>query len=143
MAHLERSVAALRIMGDDLIPDEITRMLGCAPTFGQIKGEKLTGRKASTCRIAKSGMWCLNSVDREPENLDGQIEEILSKLSTSEDIWNGISNRFKVDLFCGLFLGSSNEGLSISPKSLAALGLRGIELDLDIYGSSNEEETLP
>lgn len=141
MAHLKRTVATLRIMGDDLRPDEITRMLGCEPTFSQIKGEELIGRKTGFVRIAKFGMWQLQATDREPGNLDEQIEELLDKLSGSVDNWNDISNKFEIDLFCGLFLARSNEGLSISPKSLAALGGRSIELDLDIYGSSDEEET--
>lgn len=31
-----------------------------------------------------------------------------------------------------------NEGLSTTPESLAALGLRRIELGLDIYGSDDQ-----
>jgi len=46
----------------------------------------------------------------------------------------GAFMRFEVDIFCGLFMGSSNEGLSLSPRTLSALGQCGIELGLDIYG---------
>jgi len=42
---------------------------------------------------------------------------------------------YKIDLFCGLFMGGSNEGISISPESMVALGLRHMELGLDIYGA--------
>jgi hypothetical protein len=41
MAQLDRSVAALRITGDALSPDVITRSLGCEPTSAQPKGEEL------------------------------------------------------------------------------------------------------
>jgi hypothetical protein len=143
MAQLKRSIATLRIMGDELIPDEITRILGCEPSRAQSKGEELIGHKTGSIRIAKIGMWRLDSAKREPENLDDQIEELLCRLNNSVDIWTTLSNKFKVDMFCGLFLGSSNEGLSISPKSLSALGARGIELDLDIYGFRDEVDIIP
>jgi DNA-binding NtrC family response regulator len=40
----------------------------------------------------------------------------------------------------GLFMGSGNEGLSISSKTLAALGLRSIELSLDIYSIDDDSD---
>jgi len=138
MAELNRSAAALRIMGDDLNPEDITRILGCQPTCKQIKGEELVGRKTGTIRIAKFGMWSLESISRQPGNIDAQIQELLGKLSPSIETWNEISSRFEVDLFCGLFMDRSNEGISISAKSMTDLGIRGIELDLDIYGTTED-----
>jgi hypothetical protein len=77
-------------------------------------------------------MWRLCAADREPEGLDGQIAEVLSKLTDDVSVWNAIAERYKLDLFCGLFMNERNEGLSISPLSLSALGLRHIELGLDM-----------
>lgn len=134
MAQLKRTVITLRIIGDDLIPDEISEMLCCIPTQAQTKGESLVGKVTGKVRIAEFGMWRLEASESEPENLDGQIEEILCKLSIDLDVWSEIGKRFEVDIFCGLFMGNGNEGLSLSPRTLSALGQRGIELGLDIYG---------
>ena len=79
-------------------------------------------------------MWRLHSTDREPESLDGQIEEILGKLTGEIETWQALTRRFRIDFFCGLFMGSGNEGLDISPGVLLALGQRGIKLALDVYG---------
>jgi hypothetical protein len=133
MAHLQKSVVTLRISGDDLIPEEITTLLGASPTHAQIKGQEIVGRKTGKVRIAKSGLWRLCASDRKPEDMDGQIQEILNQMTSDLTIWQNIAKRFKIDLFCGLFLGSSNEGMMLSPQSLSALGVRGIELGLDIY----------
>ncbi len=133
MAQLERSVVCLRIMGDALVPDEITKLLGSHPTYSQINGETLVG-KTGISRKATFGMWQMSIEDSEPENLDGQIEGILAKLTDDLDVWLRIGERYELDLFCGLFMGVNNEGLSISPRTLVAIGQRGIELDLDIYG---------
>jgi hypothetical protein len=50
------------------------------------------------------------------------------------ETWKALTSRFRVDLFCGLFMSGGNEGLAISPGVLFALGQRGIELALDVYG---------
>ena len=79
-------------------------------------------------------MWSLHSTDHEPENLDRQIVELLGNLTSEMDVWQDLAHMYRVDLYCGLLVGSENDGLTVSPSSLAALGQRGIQLALDIYG---------
>jgi Domain of unknown function (DUF4279) len=133
MAQVQCSVATLRISGDNLDPAEISRRLGCEPSAAQTKGQQLVGKNTGRVRTAVTGMWRLFALEREPEDLDGQIAEILSKLTDDLEVWRSISATYHVDLICGLFMQGSNEGMSISPQSLSALGLRHIELGLDIY----------
>jgi hypothetical protein len=134
MAQMRRSVASLRIQGDDLIPAEVSELLGCAPTTSQRKGETIIGGTTGAKRVARTGHWHLRVAEQEPENLDGQIEEILAKLTGDLDTWRALRTAYRIDLFCGLFMEAGNEGLTISPESLVALGQRGIEFALDIYG---------
>lgn len=129
MAQLHRSVVTLRITGDDLIPDEITRLLGVAPTFAQSKGEKRVDRKFH----ARFGMWQLETAARIPADMDGQIQEILNQATNDLAVWQSLAKRYEIDLFCGLMMARSNEGISLSAQSIAALGERGIEVGLDIY----------
>jgi hypothetical protein len=139
MAQVQRSVVTLRIGGDDLLPDEISKLLGAKPTSEQTKGEKIVGRKTGRVRIAKMGMWRLEATDREPEDMNGQIQEILGQLTSDLEIWRTIGEKYQIDLFCGIFLGGSNEGLILSATSLRALGERGIEMGLDIYSGHDED----
>jgi len=139
MAQVKKSVVALRIAGDDLIPDEITALLGASPTRAQTKGDRIVGKKTGHVRIAKGGMWSLCASERQPEDMDGQIQEVLSQMSGDLAVWRSITENYHADLFCGLFMGGSNEGLTISAQSLAALGARGIEMGLDIYGGHDDE----
>jgi hypothetical protein len=140
MAQLDKSVVTLRISGDDLIPDEITKMLRASPTSAQAKGDKIVGKKTGHVRIANFGMWQLCAADRKPEDIDGQIHEILGQATDDLAIWRSIAKKYDLDLFCGLFMRVGNEGLSISAASLEALGIRGIELGLDIYEGDDEED---
>ena len=141
MAAIEKSLVTLRISGDTLIPAEITRLLGAAPTAAETKGDEIIGPKTGKRRIAKTGMWRLSAESREPEDIDAQIEELLSQLTVDLDVWHGIAAEWEIDLFCGLFMGESNDGLILSPRSLRALGERNIELQLDIYAPSVDEAT--
>ena len=124
-------------MGDDLVPVEVTALLGTSPTAAHIKGETgdhVVGPKVGDVRVARSGIWMLDAADREPEDMNGQIQELLSRMTSDLLVWLSITKRFRVDLFCGLWLTGSESGMTLSPKSLAALGERGIELGLCIYG---------
>jgi len=41
-------------------------------------------------------------------------------------------------MFCGLFVGNWNDGLSLSPEIMLALGQRRIVLNLDVYSGSDD-----
>jgi hypothetical protein len=133
MAQLYRSVAALRIAGDDLDPAEISQALGCEPSSAHCKGDKVTSPTSGVTGTRKTGLWCLEAPDREPENLDAQVAELLGRLSQSIETWQRIRDRYSIDLYCGFFMRERNEGLEISASSLAALAERGIALSLELY----------
>lgn len=142
MGENRLSVVALRIIGDDLVPDEITALLGSSPTQACAKGETgkhIVGPKVGGVKLARSGMWTLQASDREPEDMNSQIREILSRVKNDFSVWQSITRRFRVDLFCGLWMSGSESGLTLSPESLAALGQRGIELAMCIYGDNDDE----
>ena len=65
--------------------------------------------------------------------LDSQVEWILSRLTQDLAIWKDLTQRFKVDLFCGLFLERPNRGVSLRPDTLEQIAARGILLGFDIY----------
>ncbi len=144
MARILTSAVALRVIGEDLLPDQITALLGTKPTRAVVKGETgkhIVGPRVGDTRIARTGMWIVDVPDREPEDMNAQIHEVLSRMTDDLSVWKNITGRFRVDLFCGLWMAGSDNGMTLSPQSLAALGERGIELGLCIYGD-DEEETI-
>ena len=136
MAAIDRSVATLRLFGDDLDPEEITRILGKPPTRSERKGEVIRREGTGIERTARTGSWRLEVADRRPEDVDGQVAELLSALTTDVGVWQALASKYKVDLFVGLFMKDSNEGLSLSPTTLTKLGERGISIGFDIYDPS-------
>jgi len=137
MAAFDHSQVTLRFFGDDLLPDEISALLGATPTVSHHKGQELKGSQSGVVRVARTGNWRLEAERRETEDLEAQIFEILDQLTSDPAIWASLA-RFRPDLFCGLFMRSSNDGISLSPRVLLALGQRGIELGLDIYEAEEE-----
>lgn len=138
MGQFRSSQATLRVIGDALLPDEVTKLFGCEPTASQRKGERFVGQKTGSEWTAKTGMWRLEASEREPEELSAQVAELLGKLPGSMDVWARIRETSEIDLFVGLFMSSGNNGLSISPGQLLALGERGIELVMDVYDPSED-----
>lgn len=143
MSRAQWSTAVLRVFGDDLDPDEISALLGSRPSSFARKGERLAIGTAGRVRILKTGRWSLNAVDSRPEGVEAQIFAILDRLTGDMDIWRSLSDRYQLDMFCGVFMDSGNDNLSLSSKALFALGQRGIELELDIYDPVDEESAEP
>lgn len=132
MAALHETTMSLRFFGDELDPDEITAHLGGPPSVGRKKGDAwLT--KSGKERVARTGSWLLNAADCQPGDFDGQIAQLLGGLSNDLTVWNDLTTRCKADIFCGAFMQESNEGLSLSAKSMLDLGARRLSIGFDIY----------
>jgi hypothetical protein len=133
MPELARTKVALRVAGDDLDPQEVTRLLGAEPTSCARKGE--TRRSASGRETAaRTGIWLLSVEPPSPGDLNAQVRALLARVTGDLSVWRDLSRRHRCDVFCGLFLRDGNEGAELAPETLTMLGERGLALGLDIYG---------
>ena len=137
MARFSESMVSLRIFGDALRPDEITALLGAKPSLCYCKGDLLSTRSGTEFR-RKTGMWSLIAEVRTAENVDEQVGEIFAQLPLEISVLSDLSEKFKVELFCGLFMNAWNEGLSLNISTLRALAERGVEIGFDVYGPADE-----
>lgn len=135
MPAIDETLASLRLYGDDLDPTEVTRALGCAPTQSWRKGDE-----KSAGYFRRTGGWCLETTKQQPGDLDAHIREILDSTSPDLGVWASLTERFRVDIFCSLFMSESNEGLGVEPELLRALGERGISLSLDVYARRKDAQ---
>ncbi len=138
MAEICKTVVSLSFSGDNLDPDEISRWLG-KPTNGASKGGILL-TPAGNERVSHTGIWLLRAEDAQHGGFEQQIHALLSGLSEDFSIWKDFSDRYRGRIFVGLFLSGFNEGLSVSPQTLSAIGVRGLTLDLDIYSGEDEAD---
>lgn len=133
MGPLHKTDASISFHGDDLDPAEITSALGAEPTVGVRKGG-LWRTTSGVEKVAWQGSWRIEVPRCEPGDLDGQINDLLDRLSNDLPAWRLYSQRHRGRVFCGLFLASGNEGLTLRPETLVRVGERGLLIDLDIYG---------
>ena len=141
MAYVHKSTLSFRISGDSLVPAEITSLLGAEPTFSHSKGDEIRINQAGRLRIARTGMWLRSVDDRTPENLDGQLRKLFDELSDDLSVWQRIDETYSADLFCGLFMKGSNEGLTISASVMKMIADRRLAIGFDIYGGERTPET--
>ncbi len=132
MAVINRTAVSLRFRGDELQPEEISVVLGCQPDLSALKGGTWRSPK-NVDRISKTGMWHKSAARRAPGDLDGQVAELLASMTDDLAVWQRLTTQFSADVFCGLFLNETNQGLGLNPTTLLALGARGLELALDVY----------
>ena len=137
MAKVQRTIVTLRFHGDNLDPQELSDRLGAMPTSAFVKGATLRSARG-TERVAKTGQWRLNVEAEAPDDFDGLVAQLFDQLSSDHDTWLDLSGRFAGNLFVGLFLDSSNEGVPISRETVSAIAARGLSLGLDIYGPTDE-----
>jgi len=131
MAALHRSVASLRIFGDTLNPEEISRTLDCQPSESFVKGQIKHSKHRDIVR--KTGAWLLKAADRTPGDLDAQVKELFSRVNLNPAIWVSLAGQYQVDIFCGFFMKETDEGFEVSPETMKVLVERGIKLGVCIY----------
>jgi len=117
---VDRSKMSLRVMekehGKSIDKGAVSRLLGCEPNR------------------EKPRHWTLSAPDSGEADLDAQAAWLFARLNSDLAVWKKLVSEYRVDLFCGLFLERPNRGVTLSPKTMAALAERGIPLGLDIYG---------
>lgn len=138
MPEIHQTVACLRFYGDDLDPDHVSQLLGATPTFAHRKGDALPVSEGRT-RLAPSGGWQLEADEELSGQLGEQVAALFAGLSDDLSVWRDLSARYDGDIFVGLFMAEGNEGLSLDPAILCAIGERGLVLDFDIYAGEEDD----
>jgi hypothetical protein len=135
---VDACAVALRFFGDDLEPDEITKLLGVPASKSYRKGDILRGEKYDI--IQKTGSWRLQIEKCTDVELEDLINSLLDRLPSDPEIWKNLGQRFNADLFCGLWLEQWNRCMDFTPQTLVRIGERGLMLQLDIYTDRAEIE---
>lgn len=128
-----KTVVSLRLFGDDLEPAEVSALLGAEPTKCAQKGDVRTlssGREV----VARWGSWLLDVDDRSPGDLNGQLAELFSALTSDLSVWRELARHHRCDVYCGLFMAERDEGMELTPETLSLLADRGLSFGLEIYG---------
>ena len=135
--EVDETSVCLRVFGDDLVPSELSDLLGVQPTKSWRKGDVFQGKKYD--RIQKTGSWHLSTERQADVSLEAQINQLLDQITPDLTIWAQLIGQYDVDLFCGLWLLRWNREIAFSPQTLLRIAERVLLLDLDIYFKLDED----
>lgn len=132
---VDQSRLTLAIHGEDLDPDEISRLLGCAPTSAHRRGDS---RRLGP-PWAK-GAWLLSVEGKSPTGPEELVHLLFARLPTDEVLWSGLRRRFRLQLMFGIFTERWNRGFELSPEAVRRIVSIGAGVGLDIYANLQERD---
>ncbi len=138
MTKVDNATASLSIIAQDLSPDEITVLLKCVPTRSFRAGDVKSPRHPE--QHWKHGGWLLETTLGRQANLEAQIADLLGRVTKDVAVWQRITKRFSVRIFCGIFMTHENEGFGLTSDILAQLASYGLSVDFDLYGAIQSDE---
>jgi hypothetical protein len=127
----------LRLFGEDLDPDRLTRELGVEPTRSYRSGDAVSAR--SNARRTQ-GMWQLKSLLPEDRPIEDHITGLLEMLPAELGVWEQATRDLRKDLFCGVLITSQVSGLSVGLTAIEQLAARGLCLELDLIVRNAPDE---
>jgi len=136
----ERAKLCLRVCGDELDPEEITQLIGRAPSRSQRKGQPALDGSGQVRRLARTGSWLLDFPLSSGTTIAEGIEALVAGLLSDREVWATIAQRFRLELLCDVFVRGVNQGFTLPAQVLEMLTRRCIELSVDIYGESDQEQ---
>jgi hypothetical protein len=129
---IEKLEIELRVTGDDLDPERITRMLGVNPTVAARKGEEIDVGGVPVAQ--HTGIWAY-ALPASPEwELGDAIDTLLERLPHDPALWESLAGWASVAVVCGLFVHNVDRAADLTPDTLARLAERRLALSLQIRG---------
>jgi hypothetical protein len=125
------SKACIRISGDNLQPDEVSRELGLQATKSGLKGERLSGRPRM--RPLLSSLWMLNSPLSDQSPLEDHLKWLLDVLEPKFHVISRITKQHQAEFFCGFGSDNGQGGCIFAVELLERLVKLGVPLVLDLH----------
>lgn len=124
----------LRVMGRDLEPQEVSRLLELEPTISHKRGDDRTGKAAKSSSEYSEGLWAWGPSLAEIEPLAEHVRALVDVLEPKIAVLQHLRNLgLRMDIFIGIFGSDNNFGFTMSPELLEKLGRLDIDLDFDVY----------
>ena len=127
------STGALRIFGADLEPDDITQLLGTAPTKSYRRGDPIYPPKNVKPRPV--GAWILETDKewKEGDRLNDGIRALLRSLPGDVTLWQDLARRFDMDMYCGTYVTDTSPEFRLERDTLKMLADRDLQFEICIY----------
>lgn len=127
----------LEIFGEDLVPDEISELLGTSPDQSYRKGDE----RPRGSQFYKTGAWILKSgeilIDEDRVG-EERFEEWTKQLPGDFDTWTKLKEQYFVTVRLVCYTDQWNADFQIPSNALINLSTLGLPLTIDPYLSLDE-----
>jgi ribosomal protein L19 len=134
-----RSSVALRISSATLKCSNITESLNIQPTRCHEKGDLISKRNPQS-PVRQESLWILESDLSKLLPMEEHLDQITDLIEQKVDVLRSIASQSTIDVFCGVFLKTSQGGFLLSPELLRKLNLLSVEIIFDLYSSHNDSD---
>ena len=126
--------ATIGVYGEELEPDEITRVLGCAPTSSHRRGDSRRPGGPG----AKRGAWLLTVTAMAPTEPEEVLQQLLGRVPGDPEVWARLASMYSVQVRIGIFIGAWTRGFELSPAVVRQLAALGVPVGFSIYADGEE-----
>ena len=128
------------VTGEELVPDEVTRLFGVTPTTNQTKGVPILRPDGTTKRVPKFGRWSIELIPSQTDEWDINevINQLLASLPMAVEVWRKVSQLGSLQISLGLLFAYDGDEFFLEPTLLRTLGERGIQMYFDFYREGGE-----
>lgn len=126
------SRASLCIYAPDIDLEQVTALVGCAPSEAHRRGE-VVGKRPP----APVGLWSLEA----PTELsfEEKLKYLVEQTTSDRAAWTILGASHTVQIRCALFLHSWTEGFDLPAVLVAEIGLRGWAFTMAAYSADGDE----
>ncbi|MFA0792285.1 DUF4279 domain-containing protein [Microbulbifer echini] len=127
------------MFGDDLIPEEVTELLGVEPS----QSYKMGDERPRGSQYYKTGGWLIKSGEvpiGESREGEEKFEEWLSELPDDKFAWSSLIEKFEIKARLVGYTDQWNADYTISPGALNESTKRGLPLMIDPFLSLDEPD---
>ncbi|MBD2447943.1 DUF4279 domain-containing protein [Nostoc sp. FACHB-152] len=137
---VDKTSVCLAVYGEELNPDEISKILSCQPTKAHHRGVRQDSNSKYT--PYKSGAWLLNVKRYAPITADELIIDLLSRVPTNSRLWQELSAIYDVQVRIGIHMKGWNKGFNLQGQTVQRISELGASMVFDIYAYGDEEDNI-
>lgn len=140
-AEMEWFSASLSVTDEELVPEQITNLLGVQPTESQTKNIPLLRADGSVRRIPRFGRWSriLKAEQTDEWDVAEVVRMLFSGLPDSQDTWHQIAKKGKVCISLGLSVSTGSQDFAFDSDLIKMLADRSAAVWFDVYRETEDE----
>jgi len=131
------------LSGEDLLPDEMTKIIGIAPSKAWSKGDPIPRKKDSRFIPRPDypfGRWILYAPCSKYDSFDVQINALLEVLERLPSHVTGLIKNYNGEISIAYSSGEDSIGFHLDTSLIQRIYALGAEVDITVYPIRDEEE---